>query len=789
VRVPFSWLGEFVELTKSAEATAEMLTAAGMKVEKVIRAGEDLQGVVAGRVLKIDPHPNADRLSLVEVDMGDRQLRIVCGAKNFAVGDKVPVAVPGSRLPELGMLEARKIRGVASEGMLCSATELGAGEDHSGILVLNGDVPLGTDIKDVLGMSEVVLDLEITPNRPDAMGLIGIAREVAACTGAKLIPFRPSPTPLEADAGGRLNVVVKDAAGCPRYLARVIVDVAVGPSPDFVQKRLALAGVRPISNLVDATNYALLITGHPMHAFDLDRLTEQTIVVRRAFAGESIRTIDGEDRNLDSDDLVIADASAPVALAGVMGGLGSEVTGATRRVALESAYFDPATVFRTSKRHGLRTEASARFERGADPNNVEFAASLAASLIVQWSGGRVEGATDFYPNPVEPRTITMRPARANLLLGGHIEPAEMVGALERLGLRSDLAGDLISVTVPTRRGDLVAEEDLIEEVARVTGYDRIPSTLPAGRGRAGALPREQVLIRRLKSALTGCGLYEAKTSLFNSPAELKKLGLGGSLRISNALTVDESILRPSLLPGLIRSAAGNFSRRNLEVRLFEIGSIFLSQGRLSEPLRIGIAIGGQVSQQWHSESRALDFYDLKGAVEVLLEALGITGASFQPVEQPPLHPARTAEVTAGGEVLGFLGELGPQATERLDLPYSVCVAELDLVALLAMAQDPTPTAGAQSRFPAVLLDLAVSVGEEVNAADVLKSAKAAAGPELESVRLIDVYRGEQAGEGRKSLALRMVFRLADRTLAESEAIQSRDAMAAAIAKDHGGRIR
>ncbi|MGI8426900.1 MAG: phenylalanine--tRNA ligase subunit beta [Actinomycetota bacterium] len=789
MRVPFSWLGEYVELTETPEATAEMLTAAGMKVEKVIRMGEDLQGVVVGQVLKIDPHPNADRLALVEIETVDRRLRIVCGAKNFAVGDKVPVAVPGSRLPEMGLLEARRIRGVASEGMLCSATELGAGDDGSGILVLEPEVPVGSDVKDVLGMSEVVLDLEITPNRPDAMGLIGIAREVAACTGAKLIPFSLKPPTIEGETGGLRGVVVKDPAGCPRYLATVIVDVKAGPSPEIVQRRLALAGVRPISNLVDATNYALLITGHPMHAFDLDRLAEQTIIVRRASPGEKIKTIDGEDRTLDPDDLVIADASAPVALAGVMGGLGSEVTGETRRVALESAYFDPAAIFRSSKRHGLRTEASARFERGTDPNNVEFAANLAASLMLEWSGGRLEGATDFYPNPIEPRTIGMRPARANLLLGTALEPSEMTIALERLGLDAKTAEDRILVTVPTRRADLIAEEDLIEEVARATGFDRIPSTLPAGR-RAGALPAGESLIRRAKSALAGSGLFEAKTSIFCSPLELEKLGMeGGVFRLSNALTVDESILRPSILPGLVRSVAGNFSRRNLEVRLFEVGSVFSLGGRAQEPLRLGIAMGGESPQQWHSGSRALDFYDLKGAVETVLDALGIADPTFESAEQPPLHPARTAQVAAGGEILGALGQLGPEASSRFDMPYPIYLAELDLGTLLAMAQVETPSAGRQSRFPAVFLDLAVSVLEEVNAADVLKTARAAGGPELESIRLIDVYRGEQAGEGRKSLAFSMVFRRADRTLAESEAILSRDAMAAAIAKDHGGRVR
>lgn len=799
MKVPLSWLAEFVEISEEAEQIAARLTAGGMKVEKIERPGRGLEGIVVAEVTGIKPHPDAEKLSLVQVRTGCLDVQVVCGASNFAAGDRVPLAQPGSRLPKAGEIKRRSIRGVSSEGMLCSAAELGLGDDHSGIMVLDPRAVVGSDLRDALGPDEVVLELEINPNRPDAMGLIGVAREVSACTGARLRDFGHL---LAFESGTRqvaqlVDVQVRDPAGCPRYMARVIEGVSCSPSPFWARQRLIMCGVRPISAVVDATNYALLVTGHPLHAFDMDRVAGSEIVVRRASPGERMVTIDGVQRILDPDDLVIADRSRPVALAGVMGGRDSEVTGSTTRVILEAAAFQPASVFRTARRHLLRSEASARFERGVDPSGVAMASELAVALILQWAGGEAAaGVVDVYPGPVGRRLLTMRPERANRLLGTDLPAEAMTGALERLGLSPVARDKVIEVTVPTFRMDLNLEEDLVEEVARVSGYDKIPATLPAGSNRAGRLPEPEKLIRRLKRVLNGAGLHEARTSSLVGPADLEGVGLdpAAAVRVANPLTKDESLLRTSLLPGLLRSAALNFSRRPGDVRLFESGITFRAGDNRdpAEHLSLGMVVGGVRPQQWHSPARQLDFFDLKGVVEVVLRSLHIGDVTFQPGGGRPFHPARTAVMFApGGRRLGILGELDVAAAGRLGIPVRMSAGELDLQALVELAEPPgsAQAAPVTGRFPAVLLDLAVSVPEEVPAAGVLATAQQAGGELLESVRLIDVYRGDQVGQGRKSLALSLTFRSPDRTLNEQEAIAGRDAIASALEGRYGGKVR
>jgi phenylalanyl-tRNA synthetase beta chain len=564
-----------------------------------------------------------------------------------------------------------------------------------------------------------------------------------------------------------------------------------------VQRRLAAAVVRPISAIVDATNHALLFTGHPMHAFDLDLLGDATIVVRRAAAGERLTTIDGVDRELDAGDLVIADARVPVALAGIMGGSGTEVSAATTRVLLESAYFDPASVLRTSKRLGLRSEASARFERGADPNGVAEAARLAASLMQEWAGGTVApGAVDVYPSPVTPRTVTLRPERARLVLGLPLGTGEILDALGRFGLDAVEEAGVVRATVPTRRPDITAEEDLVEEVARYVGFDRIPSRVPRGLPEGGRLTPGQRLLREVRGLLTGAGLWEAYTSSLIGPGDLDRMAYPdghparGALALTNPLVVDESLLRPSLLPGLVAAVARNAARRNLTTRLFEVGRCFARSAGLlpRESQRLALALHGPAGQAWHSGARDLDFYDLKGAVDALLGGLRVHDVAWEPAEDPVLHPTRAARVSAGGRFLGHAGELSPEATARHDLPCRAYVAELDLEALLDLATPPSGVTE-MSRFPAVLLDLAVSVAEEVPAGAVVATAREAGGALLEAVRLFDVYRGGQVGEGRKSLALSLAFRRTDRTLTEGEAIAARNAIAAALGERYGATVR
>jgi phenylalanyl-tRNA synthetase beta chain len=797
MKVPLSWLGEFVEVNGTPEEIAARLTAAGMKVEKIQRTGEGVEGIVVGEVSEINPHPNADKLSVVKVRTGCMDISVVCGASNFAVGDRVPVAQPGSRVPKVGEIGRRKFRGVPSEGMLCSAAELGLGDDHSGIMVLDPKTVVGTDLKQALGLGEAVLELEINPNRPDAMGLIGIAREVAACTGARLKDFSGMlrfPESSKSPAAGMVEVEIEDPVGCPRYLARVIEGMSPAASPASVQQRLLLSGVRPISAVVDATNYAMLITGHPQHAFDMDKVGGARIVVRRARPGERLTSIDGVDRKLDPSDLVIADADQPVAIAGVMGGQDSEVTDQTTRVILETAAFDPRSIFRTSRRHGLRSEASARFERGVDPNGADTASRLATALITEWAGGTAAGGSvDNYPAPVERESISLRPERARALLGVDLTADQMTDALGRLGLNPETLNGTIRTTIPTFRVDLKAEEDLIEEVARVVGYDKIPTTLPAGSNRAGKLSREEKLVRRLRQALAGAGLFEARTSSLVSPADLDKVGLDltAATRLANPISQDESLLRPSLLPGLLRSAATNFARRPGDVRLFEIGRTFRPNGvePPTEKLRLALALGGTAPQQWHSAARQLDFYDLKGAVEVVLKTLSSRDASFEERQETPFHPTRAAGLFSGdGARLGVFGELDPQAADAAGVPARFSAGEFDLDALLALAGEPLAPPE-PSRYPAVLLDLAVVVPERVEARSLLDTARAAGGALLEGVRLIDVYRGDQVGAGNKSVAISMTFRSPERTLGEGEALEARDAIAKALGERFGGRVR
>lgn len=795
MKVPLSWLKEFVETTDAPEVIAEKLTAAGMKVEKIHKLGAGVAGIIVAEVTEINPHPNADKLALVRVRTGCMEASIVCGASNYQVGDRVPLAQPGAQIPGIGEITSRKLRGVVSEGMLCSARELGLGDDHSGIMILGSEAVVGTDAAGVLGLGDVVFELEINPNRPDAMGLMGIAREVAACTGADLKDVShlfQFPTGA-ATADEEVEVEIVDPAGCPRYVARVINGVSPAASPHWAQRRLSMCGIRPISAVVDATNYALLITSHPLHAFDLAKVGGCRIVVRRAAAGEELVSIDRAIRVLDPSDIVIADETKPVAIAGIMGGLDSEVTDSTTKVILESATFEPRSIFRSSRRLGLRSEASARFERGVDAEGVAQASELAAALIAGWAGGQVSaGAVDVYPKPVEREVVILRPDRARAQLGADFTDAQMLDALGRLGLGPTQDNGSIRTTVPGYRVDVRLEEDLIEEVARVIGYDKIPTRLPSGR-RTGKLSDEHKLVRKLKQALIGAGLNEARTSSLLGPGDLGRIGasVDSAMKVSNPITVDESVLRTSLMPGLMNCAALNFSRRAGDVRLFEIGNTFhpVGPGQPEERLRLGIFIGGTTAQHWHSGATELDFFDLKGALEVVLSTLRIEGVAFEPRQQTPFHPTRAAGVfSAGGTRLGLFGEMDGQAAGQAGLPAGVCVGEFELDTLLALAGPPRiPRQG--GKYPAALLDIAVVVPDSVEASAVVSTAESAGGTLLESVRLIDVYRGDQVGEGSKSLALALVFRSPERTLSDEEALAARDAISAAIADRHKGKLR
>ena len=794
MRAPLAWLGDFVGIDVPVETLAEMLSLSGTKVESVDVPGGSVRGVVVAEVLDIRPHPNADNLTLVEVGTGGETERVVCGARNFEVGDRVPFATVGAEL--VGMrVDERKIRGEASRGMLCSGAELGVSRDHSGILVLPADAGPGDDVGRLLGLGQPVLQLEITPNRPDCMGMIGIAREIAALLGSSLeVP--PAVPGAGAAKSSPVEVEVADPQGCPRYVARYLDGVSVAPSPAWLSARLLAAGVRPISNAVDVTNYVMLETGQPLHAFDARRVAERRIVVRKAADGEHLVTLDGVDRRMTAADLMIADPLRPLAIAGVMGGEGSEVDAGTHAVILESAYFDPASIGRTSRRHGVRTEASARFERGVDFEAQPYAAARAAQVIAELSGGESSPAVvDVYPAPIARRRVELRPGRTSAYLGYDIALEAQAGHLSSIGFGVRRVPAGLVTEVPSWRPDIAREEDLIEEVARLAGFDKLPSTLPPGA--AGGLEPRQAAERRLKRTLVAHGVHEAWTPSFGNEAELDRLGLEpghparAMVALANPMSEDESMLRSTLLPGLLKCAARNLAHRVQGAALFEVARVYRpSDGRLPhEPLTLGAVLtGNRYHPGWRVPAPQWDFFAAKGVLETALAGLGCRSPGWSPVGVMPWHPTRAAEVSVGELELGTLGELHPDVCERFDVTPGTVALELSLEALLARSPGRIKVVE-PPRFPPVYIDVALVVDADVPAGTVEVAAAYAGAPEVASLRLFDVYTGAQVPEGKKSLAFALELRAPDRTLTDEEAVAVRDRMVAALRDEVGAELR
>lgn len=784
MRVPRSWLRELVEVDVPTPDLVSRLSLTGTAVDKVERFAAGVSGIVVGRVLEVADVPESDKdLCVAQVDVGKERLQVLAGVKNFAVGDKVPVAAPGARVTTLEQpVGVRKMLGTyESQGMLCSAHELGISEDHSGIVVLDPSAEVGADAGRLLGLDDDVLELEIYPNRPDLMSVVGVAREVALLYETEL---RLPDTSL-AEEGGRAadvtSVTISDEGGCPRYLARVIEDVAFGSAPPLAQARLSACGFRPLGNVVDATNYTLLLTGQPLHAFDLDGLNGERIVVRRAKAGEKLVTIDEEERTLDPDDLVIADARDAQALAGVMGGAASEVGLQTRRVLLESAYFEPIGIARTARRHHMRTEASARFERGADPQAVPRAALIAAELMRRWAGGVVrKGAVDA-GGASERRKIVLRPERVAAILGIDVPEKEYTRYFEGLGMDVRTTRRAIEVVAPSWRPDLEREVDLIEEIARLHGYERLPARHRTGP--RGFRTREQILRLRVREVLIGAGLHEATLSSFVAEEDLAAVGYDGPLvRVTNPITADQGRLRPSLFPGLLRAAQRNVAHGVQQVRLFEVGKIFEGWAA-NEPLpdeseHVGVLLVGA----------GLEVLDLKGILELVLAEVVADGWELGPPDGALFHPGRAATFMRDGRGIGRFGEVRPSVARAFDLEGSVLVGGLRLEPIFALAPErlkirPLPTQ------PPVLRDIAMALDERVAAAEVERTIRGSGGEHLESVVLLDVYRGEQVGEQRRSLAYRLTFRAPDQTLTAREADEAREAIAEACRAGLGAEIR
>jgi phenylalanyl-tRNA synthetase beta chain len=761
MRVPLSWLRDYVAVDMPVEQLTERLDVSTAVVAGVERIGvPDVDGNLGlfrvGKVLEAGKHPNADRLQLCRVDVGEQEpFQIVCGAWNFAAGATVAVALPGATLPGGLELERRKLRGEVSEGMILSERELELGQDHTGIIVLESGEP-GTPLGDVLPLTETVLDLEITGNRPDLLSIYGIAREIAALFELELAP-QPGREP-ESAGDEPVLVSIEDFDGCPRYIGRLLRDVDIAPSPTWLRARLHLAGMRPISNVVDITNYVMLGLGNPLHAFDFEKLGGGAIVVRRARAGETLRTLDGVVRELDPSDLMIADAERVIALAGIMGGEETEIAEGTTDVLLEAANFEPTELWRTSERLRLRTEGSNRWEKGVDPYLAEQAAVWATDLIVDLAGARWVGHADAKGElPARP-VVRFRAERASRFMGLDVPEDEQHGLLARLGLeRRDE-----EYVVPTWRArDLIREVDLIEEVARFRLAD-VPFTLPVRREMSGRLDRVQRIRRRVEDTLVALGFSEVYT-----PSLVEEDSEPSALRLEEPISIELAVLRTELLPSLVEAARRNAEVGNDRVALFEISRVYLptgADGLPDERTRVaGIAQEG--------------FLEIKGVVEAVLRALHAE-ATWLRGESPLLHPGKTARIDAG-----LVGELHP-----VELEGTWGAFELDLELIAAAAQDPVGYEDVIT-YPAVNQDVAVAVAEDVEVGSLIEAAREAAGPLLRDARAFDVYRGEQVGEGRKSVAIHLVFQSPERTLTDEEAAELRGKIVAALAAQFDAELR
>ncbi len=782
MKISLRWLREYVDIpTDDADDLAEVFGSLGHEVEGHETLDLQFSGVVVGRVEEVSPHPNADRLRLCRVTTGGHPQDIVCGAWNFEAGAVVPVSVPGAVLAGGLEVGVRVVRGIESHGMICSEAELGLGDDRSGIMVLEPQVEVGSDFAGLVPLPDVVFDLSITPNRPDAMSMLGIARDLGAYYR---LPVRaPEVSLVETEPPSGVQVTLEDPHGCPRYVGREVRDVTVRPSPIWMQLRLRTAGVRPINNIVDITNYVLLEMGQPLHGFDLDLVAGEEIIVRRANQGETLRTLDGVDRVLSEWDLIIADAAGVVAFAGVMGGETSEVGAGTARVLIEAAHFDAPSVMFTAKRHDLRTEASSRFERGVDPNLPGRAAERAAALMVEVASGRaVSGVQDNYPEPIEPWEIELSLGEIPRLLGIELERALVVDLLDRIGFQS-VGDDPLVVTVPTFRPDVRRAADVVEELARLHGYDKIPETLPLGTG--GGLTEAQTAERRVRDLMTGLGFSEAQNWSFAGPEDLEWMGFDTDdlrrrgIPVKNPLRDIEPMLRTTLLPGLLKSARFNSSYGADRIALFEIGKIFLAEpspldGRIPhQPDSLAfLAFGEFGPPQVEGDHPVADVFTATATWRALVETLGIPDAELRQSAPAAYHPGRAADVVVGGEVIGSVGELHPAVVRSFGLEGRVAAGEFALEPLVV----PRPwwTFREPSSYPPVLFDLAFDLGVAVASEDLVRAIAESAGSWLESVRVFDEFTGSQLGEGRKSIAVQLWFRAPDHTLTNEEVAPHRD---------------
>lgn len=806
MKVSYQWLSEYVDLTDvTPHELAELLTRSGVEVDAVESRNAGVSGCVIGYVKERSKHPNADRLSLCIVDAGQGEdLQIVCGAPNVAQGQKVVVALPGAHLPGGVKIKRSKLRGVESQGMICSAQELGLNEkllakdQQEGIMVLPEDAEVGTDAVKYLGLDDYVLELGLTPNRSDCLSMLGVAYEVAAILGREV---KLPPINVVEDGGENpLQVRIDAKDDCYQYHGRHFTGAKIASSPQWLKNRLMAAGMRPINNVVDVTNYVLLEYGQPLHAFDAGKVANRSIIVRLAREGEELVTLDDQKRVLDEKTLLIADPEKGLAIAGVMGGANSEITEETQEIILEAAWFTPQTVRRTARKLGMRTEGCARWEKGVDQLRVKEAGERAAALIQQLSGAKVSrGVVSSVVREAKPAVVSLSLDKINRHLGTALSVSDVSQIFQRLQFPFEQSEETWTVTVPTRRGDITLPEDLVEEVARLYGYDKIPTSLPVGVTTQGGLTPAQRLRRNIRHHLIAVGMNEAISYSLVHPDQIDAVaGLHAEptapIRLMMPMSEERSVLRTSLMPSLLETVAYNKNRQNHDLALFELGKVFLHQGgELTELPEERLYVAGVLSGQWYPQNwmgmkQPVDFYQVKGIVESLLERLGVANASYRAASGlAGMHPGRTAEVWAQEKRLGYLGQIHPQVEKAYDLSETY-VFQLDVDTLAEVADKegfyrPLP------KFPAVTRDLALVVDRDVPAEALQAAIREAAGELLESLTLFDVYTGERIAAGKKSMAFSLVFRDPERTLQDEEIQQLTTAVIEALKTETGAELR
>ena len=782
MKASISWLKDYTPINMDVPPLADALTMAGLEVEAVTDRFGYLNRVVVGRIIEIEPHPNADKLKLVKVDVGTQTLAVVCGAPNVSNDMLAPVALQGTVFPNGFTLEKSIIRNVESEGMICSEAELGLGKDKSGIMILSPSLHVGEKLSKALELSDAVIEVDLTPNRPDCLSMIGIAREIGGIQKTKIKYPDMSLSDSGNDITGFTSVTIKDPDHCPRYAARLLTDITVGPSPFWLADRLMSVGMKPINNIVDITNFVLMETGQPLHAFDYDHLAENRIVVRRANEGELFTTLDMNERKLTSDMLMICDGERPVAVGGVMGGLNSEIEETTTKVLIESAYFDPVSIRKTSKKLGLSTEASHRFERGVDPEGIVSALNRAARLMAEIGGGKlIDGIIDEYPKKIPAKTITLKIKETNRLLGIDLNMDEIKELMESIEFSvKKIDTDTLKVDTPSFRVDIKRPEDLMEEVARLSGYNNIPTTFPALPAKAGKPVKLLDARSRIMHLMTGFGFFETINYSFINRLSCDRLNLPSSdyrrntVNILNPLTEDQAVMRTSLVPGLLETVYRNISKQQKNLKLFEIGKIYIKKGKDNLPeeteMLAGLWTGARLDASWYAKETFCDFFDIKGVVEGLLKGLNIDSIRFSGLADDLCiytKPGYTAQIFLDKEILGLVGDLHPHVLRNFDLKQAVYLFELNIDSLIKILPE-TRQSKPIPKFPAVPRDITIIVNQNTESGAIIECVQNIREQLVESMHLFDVFTGDPIPPGKKSVSIRVTYRSNKKTLEDED---------------------